>query len=89
MVLIGLLLIATVHAAEPYQQEGTVEVSESAGTKVMINYQQYQIDRNTLIHGVTRRGELGPILIVGQRVGFNIEQNFGDLPRITEAWVLE
>ena len=87
--LLGLLLASIVNAAGPYQHDGVVADHIINSGIVFIGYEQYQIGSNTIVHGATKRGELGPILSSGQHVGFNVEQNFGDLPRITEAWVLE
>ena len=87
--LLGLLLSFTVNAVEPYQQQGLIADHIINSGIVLIGYDQYLIDRNTVVHGATKRGELGYIFTPGQKIGFNIEQNFGELPRINEAWVLE
>jgi hypothetical protein len=86
---VGILFMFVVNAAEPYQLRGTITDHIISSDIVLIGYEQYQIDRDTVVHGATKRGELGSILSSGQKVGFNVEQNSGDLPRITEAWVLE
>jgi len=87
--LLGLLLASIVNAAGPYQHDGVVADHIINSGIVFIGYEQYQVDRSTVVHGATKRGELGSILSPGQHVGFNVEQTPGEFPRITEAWVLE
>lgn len=89
LALFGLLLTFAVQAFEQYEYEGVVSATESSHTILTIKYQQYRIDNRSVIHGVVIQGELAPRIALGQKVGFNIEQNADELPWIAEVWLLE
>lgn len=80
----------SVLAEASYQQQGTVISTESQHTIVVINEQRFRIDNETLIKGDygLERGMLAPILEIDMQIGFNVEQNYDAVPRITELWVL-
>lgn len=84
-----LTVISVVSAESLYVSEGTISSSENNNTIVVIEYIQYRLDNDTQVHGMVQQGELAPILNIGQKIGFNIEQGSGGLPRITEVWLLQ
>ena len=85
-----LMMISAVSAESLYVKEGIILSSENNHTVVVIDYQQYRLDHETQVHGgLVQICELAPILNVGQKIGFNIEQGFGELSRITEVWLLQ
>jgi len=87
--LVASLLIFSVNADELYQLQGTVSLQTADASTVMIDYQQYHIDLNTTVHGMVRQGERGPIFNANQKIGFNVEQNAGEIPRISEVWFVQ
>lgn len=87
--LICLLFITSVSAAEPFVYTGLVQLQSDDASSLLINSQQYSIDLNTVVHGISMQGELGPMISAGQRIGYNIEQNNTESSYISEIWFLE
>lgn len=86
--LIGLILSFSISAATPYVQTGTVSTYVPRTGMTIINNTQYQVNANTICRQVIRRGELGPILSEGQSIGFNFKKELGQVPQISEVWIL-
>jgi hypothetical protein len=86
--LIAFLFIAGVSAAEPFVYTGVVKAQSGNASSILINSQQYSVDSDTVIHGLSMEGELGPMIRVGQKIGYNIEQNGSASPYISEIWFL-
>ncbi|PHS71079.1 MAG: hypothetical protein COB23_02140 [Methylophaga sp.] len=87
--LIALLFITNANAAEPYIYTGLVNEQAADAEMIKIDHQQYTINLDTIVHGPFKRGELGPMIDAGQRVGFNLQINSAELSRISEIWILE
>ena len=87
--LIALLFVTSINAAEPFVYTGLVQVQADDASSLLINSQQYSVDLNTVVHGISMQGELGPMISQGQRIGYNIEQNNTESPYISEIWFLE
>ena len=86
--LIALLFITGLNAAESFVYTGVVTENDGAN-KMLINGQHYLTNFDTVVHGgLSMQGELGPMINIGQRIGFNIEQNNDELPHISEIWIL-
>ena len=86
--LIALLFITGVSAAESFVYTGIVKAQTANASTILINSQQYSVNSDTVIHGLSMQGELGPMINIGQKIGYNIEQNNDELPHITEIWFL-
>jgi len=81
----------SVQAEVPYQQQGNVISTASQHTIVVINDQRFRIEHETLMKGDygLERGTLAPILEIDMQIGFNVEQNYDAMPRITEVGDLD
>ena len=88
ILLFTLFSCTIVYAQEPYNHTGVVNEQTLDAGQVTIDYQQYTLDNKTIVHSLMRRGESGPLFSAGQVLGFNVEQEPGKLPRITEVWLL-
>lgn len=87
--LIAFLFIAGVNAAEPFVYTGVVKAQSGNASSILINSQQYSVNSDTVVHGLSMQGELGPMIRVGQKIGYNLELNDPELPYISEIWFLE
>ena len=86
--LVALLFITGVNAAESFVYTGVVKAQSANAGFILINSQQYSVNSDTVIHGLSMQGELGPMINIGQKIGYNIEQNNDESPYITEIWFL-
>ncbi|MDF1589443.1 MAG: hypothetical protein P1P93_09890 [Gammaproteobacteria bacterium] len=90
VLLITLTLNMGVQATEPYQHTGKVISQSADANHLVIDNIDYRIDNDTQVkNSIVRRGELGPMLNIGQMLGFNVERQIGTVPYITEIWVLD
>jgi hypothetical protein len=86
--LIAFLFIAGVSAAESFVYTGIVKAQSANASTILINTHQYSVNSDTVVHGLPMQGELGPMINLGQKIGYNVEQHNDELPYISEIWFL-
>ncbi|MBV1952420.1 MAG: hypothetical protein KUG64_09555 [Cycloclasticus sp.] len=85
---IFLLISFSAVSAEIY--EGVVERQIQGNKIILISGGQYFIDHTSIIRGMVKRGETGPVFDVGTKLGFKLdESNAGKIKHISEGWVLK
>lgn len=86
--LIAFLFITGVNATESFVYTGVVNAQPRNASSIVVNSQQYSVNSDTVVHGISMHGELGPMIRVGQRIGYNVEQKDVKNPYISEIWLL-
>lgn len=71
-----------------YSHTGVVLEQSSNSNEVLISGQKYYLDSETQINTVMPINEFGPIFQPNQLIGFNAIFGAGDIPVITEIWLL-
>ncbi|MBL4743490.1 MAG: hypothetical protein JKX87_02465, partial [Cycloclasticus sp.] len=70
------------------RHQGVIEKQIQGENIIVISGQPYLIDHKTIIHGMVKRGETGPLLSIGSSLSFKLEKgNIGSIQRISEGWL--
>jgi len=84
-VLLFFLSSPLTHANQQYANVGAVNEHNPKEKIVVLDGQSYSLTKQTIIHGMVRRGEFGPILTQGTTIGFNTGSKSTSL---SEIWIL-
>jgi len=85
-----LFLLATFSAVSAEMYEGIVERQIQGNKIIIISGERYLIDHASIIRGVVRRGETGPIFDIGTKLGFKLDESHTEeIQHISEGWLLK
>ncbi len=79
---------STVFAERTYSATGTVDSIDREFAKIKVGGRSYRLSRTVSVHDRNRRGELEPIVNIGDSVGLVFVSSQSSKSSVQEIWLL-